>query len=136
MKINVTYPELEELIRTKTGQKVSIRYVRDDVANIVYEFVTKLPIVGEFSKNLSADVKYVGFSGNTLNVQLVDSISIPPALAPLVGRIKNGMMTLGNDNNISVNLDRIDELSKALAAVKINGLSFQADSVAVDLTVK
>lgn len=136
MKINVAYPELEELIRAKTGQKVSIRYVMDDVANIGFELVTKLPIVGELRKNVSADIRYVGFSGNTLNVQLVDSISIPQALAPLVGRIKNGLMTLGSDNNISVNLDRIDELSKALSAVEINGLSFLPDSVGVDLTVR
>ena len=136
MKIQATYPELEELIRSKSGKRIYISYVRDDVAKIGYEFSVKMPIVGEIGKTVSADIRYVGINGSILKLQIVDSFVVPAAISPFISRIKDGLLTMGEDNSISIDLSRIDNMDKVLSAISINGMAFRPDIVELDVTVR
>lgn len=56
MEIFASYPEIEDIIFSKTGKNISLSFKDDKTVSVVYTLAVNVPIVGKIDKNINADI--------------------------------------------------------------------------------
>ena len=111
MKIALQYNEINELIKRETGYEIIVKHVSSDTLHVSYNI--SIPFIGK--KEIGVDVQILGFKNSSLELKAAtDLISKILSLIPSLDISKYA--TIDNEI-ISVQLNNIDELKKALSVV-------------------
>lgn len=156
MRVFANYSELSELLREKTGKDISIEYGGN--AETVLVKYMHVPCYIRIEK---VDVPFVTLSysvGGDFSAFNPDIMvdPCPPMPSFIGGLFRRGAQALGNraigafiehfvehpavsankDKTLSVDLDKIPQLSRVMEMVAIDNISFNENGAAVELTVK
>lgn len=148
MKAFVTFNELEEIVKGKTGKVVKL--TRGDGTNTVkvgYNVVKKVPILGNVSKDVTALVTVNGIKGMDLDLSYSFSKGldlVASGIRAFIGDYieKTDMLAWGEkDNQVTLHLDKIakrlnvDSFDKVEKYVAIDSIDVKSDGVAASFSL-
>lgn len=134
MKLQVSYSELESIIREKTGQSVNIGYVNPQT--IVISKDIKVLIV---QKTVRVNVDVVEIVGTDLVLKYSAGLGLEMATKGILVFFKEalaGLIEETDQNTLTVHLDRIEKLEKALGFVDLQAISFDENTVIISFKMK
>lgn len=148
MKAFVTYKEIEEIVKAKTGKVVSL--AMGDGTNAIkvgYVIEKKVPILKTVKKNVAVDVTVNGINGMDLDLSYSFGWGmelIVSGVRTFVGDYieKTDMLAWGEcENQVILHLDKIakrqniDSFDKVEKYVSINGIDIKDDGVVVSFSL-
>ncbi len=131
MILSVSYPELQQLVSSKTGMALSVNFIDHNVLGLG----AKVPVLGTVEIHL----RYLDFDGHNLRLQLVNG-----ALNAIVLRLVGSFIyTIGQealsrtaDDALNVSLAAFPKAAHALRNIDVRSIDFNPHSVDLDLQVK
>ena len=134
MKLQISYSELESIIRKKTGQSVEIGYVNPQTITIRKEI--KVLFV---QKAVSVNVEVVEIAGTNLVLRYDAGLGLEMAAKGVMIYFKEALGNLVEErgqNALVVHLDQIEKLKGALPAVKLQTISFDDKTTIISFKLK
>lgn len=134
MKLQISYSELESIIRKKTGQSVEIGYVNPQTITI-----RKGIKVLFVQKAVSVNVEVVEIAGTDLVLRYDAGLGLEMAAKGVMIYFKEALGNLVEErgqNALVVHLDQIEKLKGALPAVKLQTISFDDKTTIISFKLK
>jgi len=134
MKLQISYSELESIIRKKTGQSVEIGYVNPQTITI-----RKGIKVLFVQKAVSVNVEVVEIAGTNLVLRYDAGLGLEMAAKGVMIYFKEALGNLVEErgqNALVVHLDQIEKLKGALPAVKLQTISFDDKTTIISFKLK
>lgn len=93
MKLQITYNEMQILIRKKTGKTVCFRKAEDgNTVQVTYTVEVDVPLIGKISKNVDGKIMFNGITDTVLDITYSLSLAhrqvrsaTPPPPSSVVG---------------------------------------------------
>lgn len=131
MNISVSYPELQQLVSSKTGLALNVNFIDHNVLGLG----AKVPVLGL----LEIHLRYLDFDGHNLRLQLVNG-ALNAIVLKLVGYIntkigKEVLSKVGTDV-INVSLDSFPQVVGALRNIDVRSIDFNPRSLDLVVGVK
>ena len=131
MILSVSYPELQQLVSSKTGMPLSVNFIDHNVLGLG----AKVPVLGTVEIHL----RYLDFDGHNLRLQLVNG-ALNAIVLKLVGFINNkigkDVLSRAADDVLNVSLDAFPKATRTLRNIDVRSIDFNPHSVDLDLQVK
>ena len=131
MILSVSYPELQQLVSSKTGMTLSVNFIDHNVLGLG----TKVPVLGTVEIHL----RYLDFDGHNLRLQLVNG-ALNAIVLRLVGFINNRIgkevLSRAADDVLNVSLDAFPKATRTLRNIDVRSIDFNPHSVDLDVRVK
>ena len=131
MILSVSYPELQQLVSSKTGMPLSVNFIDHNVLGLR----AKVPVLGTVEIHL----RYLDFDGHNLRLQLVNG-ALNAIVLRLVGFINNRIgkevLSRAGDDMLDVSLDAFPKVAHALRNIDVRSIDFNPHSVDLDLQVR
>lgn len=131
MILSVSYPELQQLVSSKTGMALSVNFIDHNVLGLG----AKVPVLGTVEIHL----RYFDFDGHNLRLQLVNG-ALNAIVLRLVGFINNRIgkevLSRAADDMLNVSLDAFPKAAHALRNIDVRSIDFNPHSVDLDVRVK
>ena len=131
MILSISYPELQQLVSSKTGMALSVNFIDHNVLGLG----AMVPVLGIVEIHL----RYLDFDGHNLRLQLVNR-ALNAIVLRLVGFINNriGKEVLSRtaDDVLNVSLDAFPKAARTLRNIDVRSIDFNPHSVDLDLQVK
>ena len=131
MILSVSYPELQQLVSSKTGMALSVKFIDHNVLGLG----AKVPVLGTVEIHL----RYLDFDGHNLRLQLVNG-ALNAIVLRLVGFINNRIgkevLSRAADDVLNVSLDAFPKATRTLRNIDDRPIAFNPHSVDLDLQVK
>ena len=141
MKIQIPLDEMSALIKAKSGHEIQFTAQGKKTIKVNYDLNVKMPIVGNVSKNISADFTIKGLEGEKLHLSYSSNMlglkSILPSLFKMFPSInKDNLVAFTDDSDLVVDLSKIDKVHKVLEQVEIEDITFSDTSMEVLFSMK
>ena len=131
MILSVSYPELQQLVSSKTGMALSVNFIDRNVLGLG----ARVPVLGTVEIHL----RYLDFDGHNLRLQLVNG-ALNAIVLRLVGFINNRIgkevLSRAADDMLNVSLDAFPNAAHALRNIDVRSIDFNPHSVDLDLQVR
>lgn len=131
MILSVSYPELQQLVSSKTGMALSVNFIDRNVLGLG----ARVPVLGTVEIHL----RYLDFDGHNLRLQLVNG-ALNAIILRLVGFINNRigkeLLSRAADDVLNVSLDAFPKATRTLRNIDVRSIDFNPHSVDLDLQVK
>ena len=131
MILSVSYPELQQLVSSKTGMALSVNFIDYNVLGLG----AKVPVLGTVEIHL----RYLDFDGHNLRLQLVNG-ALNAIVLRLVGFINNRIgkevLSRAADDVLNVSLAAFPKAAHALRNIDVRSIDFNPHSVDLDLQVR
>ena len=131
MILSVSYPELQQLVSSKTGRALSGNFIDHYVLGLG----AKVPVLGTVEIHL----RYLDFDGHNLRLQLVNG-ALNAIVLRLVGFINNKIgkevLSRAGDDMLDVSLDAFPQAAHALRNIDVRSIDFNPHSVDLDVRVR
>ena len=134
MKLQISYSELESIIRKKTGQSVEIGYLNPQTITIRKEI--KVLFV---QKTVSVNVEVVEIAGTDLVLRYDAGLGLEMAAKGVMIYFKEALGNLVEErgqNALVVHLDQIEKIKGALSAVNLQTISFDDKTTIISFKLK
>ena len=134
MKLQISYSELESIIRKKTGQSVEIGYVNPQTITI-----RKGIKVLFVQKAVSVNVEVVEIAGTDLVLRYDAGLGLEMAAKGVMIYFKEALGNLVEErdqNALVVHLDQIEKVKGALSAVNLQTISFDDKTTIISFKLK
>ena len=134
MKLQISYSELESIIRKKTGQSVEIGYVNPQTITLRKEI--KVLFV---QKTVSVNVEVVEIAGTDLVLRYDAGLGLEMAAKGVMIYFKEALGNLVEErgqNALVVHLDQIEKIKGALSAVNLQTISFDDKTTIISFKLK
>ena len=134
MKLQISYSELESIIRKKTGQSVEIGYVNPQTITLRKEI--KVLFV---QKTVSVNVEVVEIAGTDLVLRYDAGLGLEMAAKGVMIYFKEALDNLVEErgqNALVVHLDQIEKVKGALSAVNLQTISFDDKTTIISFKLK
>ena len=134
MYLQISYSELESIIREKTGQSVEIGYVDPQTIKIRKEikvFIAK--------KKISVNVEVLQVAGTDLILKYDAGLGLEMAAKGVLIFFKESLGCLVEEkdqNTLVVHLSQIEKLKRLLSAVDLQTISFDDKTIIISFTLK
>ena len=124
MILSVSYPELQQLVSSKTGMALSVNFIDHNVLGLG----AKVPVLGIVEIHL----RYLDFDGHNLRLQLVNG-ALNAIVLKLVGFINNRIgkevLSRAADDVLNVSLDAFPKavsgmLNADFSSVNVRNIAF------------
>lgn len=140
MTLYLTFNELQDILKAKTGKDVLFRTVNEKTVSIGYDLKVKLPIVGTVSKTVWLNIIVEGLTDEELHLAYEAGRGgdlLIKALQKVIPSAKySNYVVLLVDKKIIVHLSKIEEVHKALQQISVESLAFKDDNVILMFNVK
>ena len=131
MILSVSYPELQQLVSSKTGMTLSVNFIDHNVLGLG----AKVPVLGTVEIHLL----YLDFDGHNLRLQLVNG-ALNAIVLRLVGfinsRIGKEVLSRAADDMLDVSLDAFPKVARTLRNIDVRSIDFNPHSVDLDVRVR
>ena len=131
MILSVSYPELQQLVSSKTGMALSVNFIDRNVLGLG----ARVPVLGTVEIHL----RYLDFDGHNLRLQLVNG-ALNAIVLRLVGFINNRigkeLLSRAADDVLNVSLDAFPKVARTLRNIDVRSIDFNPHSVDLDLQVR
>ena len=134
MKLQISYSELESIIRKKTGQSVEIGYLNPQTITIRKEI--KVLFV---QKTVSVNVEVVEIAGTDLVLRYDAGLGLEMAAKGVMIYFKEALGNLVEErgqNALVVHLNQIEKIKGALSAVNLQTISFDDKTTIISFKLK
>ena len=119
MILSVSYPELQQLVSSKTGMALSVNFIDHNVLGLG----AKVPVLGTVEIHL----RYLDFDGHNLRLQLVNG-ALNAIVLRLVGFINNKIgkevLSRAADDVLNVSLDAFPKAARTLRNIDVRSTLF------------
>lgn len=136
MKITIKFSEIQSLVKAKSGREVVLSAVDEQTVKAEAKVSVKVPLLGEISKTVGLKVKVERIDGNELFLKydggLGTDMIINGLLTFIASTPAKKIVEKMQGNGIFVHLDGIEEARKVLEMVKLTGILFHEDHIAVE----
>lgn len=141
MKLNILITEAESLIKEKSGKDVSLQIIDEKTIQVGYKLKTKVPLLGELSKDVIIDLTIDKLTDETLYLTYAAKgngmeFVLKGLLAALPTFSKQQLIENDGNNSLIVHLNEIPQIHNALQFIEINTFQFKNDMIIIDFDVK
>lgn len=153
MTLSISYPEISDILKQKTGKEVALSFKSVDTITAIYTAsveipgltvpVLKIPICGKkkVSKNLSVDLQILEFKDNQLIVRieagLAGNLAIKVAQFFLEANIPLTVYPGATDaRTFLLDLRDIEQLKPVLKQMNINSVGLFPEEIRIDAAIK
>lgn len=140
MILSVSYDEISALVREKSGQVIGIRYKDADTLTLSYEASISLPVINRpITHTVAADVRVVELDIPRAVLQIdagkAGNMALDMASQKLLAKLPAGLVEEFAGGRAVLNLAALPKLQAVFERLKVNGLSFYATSLGLDVTL-
>lgn len=115
MKVFMSYPEIQDIVFSKTGKKITLSFKDDKTVCIEHRLAVNIPLIGKVEKNVKANITVEEISG--MDIQLKYSMSVGMELLfsgirKILGDIidNSQLLSWGDDSKVMIlHLDKVAE---------------------------
>jgi hypothetical protein len=123
MEILITFPEIQELIKNKTGKETIFSMVDSKTIKVTYPINVKIPLLGQITKDVSLNVSIDEISGTDIRMTYDCGMAIEMMISGALKFIKEdprlNFVGIGNSKQIILKLGEIDKIKSAFEKVEI-----------------
>ena len=139
MKVNITYPEIQKYIFEHYAKQVCLEYID----NSTCRFSTKIQLFNLplLSQIINVDLKVEDIRGTDIHLSYSGGLSIK-IISPLLSFLKrlipnqtNFIQEYGN-NQLIVHIAEIEQAKKALEVMNLESITFDKESININLFLK
>lgn len=132
MKIQLSFPEVQEVIKKKTGKDIAMRMVNDDTIGITYTIAIKVPLIGKIEKNFNLGVSIKGIKGTDIYMSYdCSGIGMEMIIAGALKMLKEDprlyFIETGEDKQIILKLGEMEKIRSIFDKIDFQSLKI-ADS--------
>lgn len=134
MVLNVSFSEIKETIREKTGKTPEILYVDNKTVKVGYMVAVKVPFLGKISKMIEVNITVDGFIGEELWLSYDAGIGVNMIVNGLFRMLPlaNELVELSESSKAVIHLDKIEKVHEVLQHIEVHEIRFDADGMNVD----
>ena len=147
MKLQITYNEMQILIRKKTGKTVCFRKAEDgNTVQVTYTVEVDVPLIGKISKNVDGKIMFNGITDTVLDITYSLSLGlelVAKGIKTFLGEQieRTQLMKWGEEENQvllfmdkiaeKLHVNNVDKLAKFIRITEVwaaeSGLEIEAD---------
>lgn len=135
MKASISFPELQNLIKEKSNQSISLGCVDGRTVRVTYPFS-----LGFIKKDISADVIIKEMRGSDLLLQVSAGLGTGTMLTTVLNMVKDripeGLLEKKPDNHILLHLDQIEQLEAVFEKIEVNDIRVLGEGLEVEGNLK
>lgn len=142
MRLSITYQEISNIIKKKTGRDIAISFKEQNIITATYKISVNVPLFKKpVSKDVSVNVQVLEFKDNQLIIRIdagcAGNFAISAIQDYLVKFIPIGIYQEATDGRtFVVDLCRIKQLKPVLEQLDINSLDILPKEIRIDGTIK
>ena len=142
MRLSITYQEISNIIKKKTGHDIAISFKEQNIITATYKISVNVPLFKKpVSKDVSINVQVLEFKDNQLIIRIdagcAGNFAISAIQDYLVKFIPIGIYQEATDERtFVVDLCRIKQLKPVLEQIDINSLGIFPEEIEIDAAIK
>ncbi len=133
MQLALTYDELNSMILSRTGKKLTLSYVDRYTVRITYS----IPILMT-GKDVSVNLTVISLNGPDLLLAYDAGAMVNPliksVLPGIVSKAPSGLLTVGDNNNVMIHLDAAPQGAQMLGSITLKSIYFEPDRPVVEFS--
>lgn len=135
MKASISFPELQNLIKEKANQPISLSFIDRRTVRVTYPLS-----IGIIKKDISANLILKELTGSDLLMQLSAGFGTDTMLTTLLnlvkGKIPEGLLEKRPDSHVLLHLDQIEQLKTVFEKIEVNDIHVLGDGLEVEGALK
>ena len=135
MKASISFPELQNLIKEKANQPISLSFIDRRTVRVTYPLS-----IGFIKKDISANLILKELTGSDLLLQLSAGLGTDTMLTTLLnlvkGKIPEDLLEKRPDSHILLHLDQIEQLKTVFEKIEVNDIHVLGDGLEVEGALK
>lgn len=135
MTISISFSELQEIIKAKTGKKVFLKTINDRTIAIGYELKVRIPVIGAISKTVWLNITVLELLDEELHLAYdagcEGDLLIKMLLMAIPTSKYSNYVDLGKDRHIIVHLANEEQVHQTLQKVRVNCIKFQGTAAII-----
>ena len=142
MRLSITYQEISNIVKQKTGRDIAISFKEQNIITATYKISVNVPLFKKpVSKDVSVNVQVLEFKDNQLIIRIdvgcAGNFAISAVQDYLVKYIPIDVFHGATDRRtFVVDLCRIKQLKPVLEQIDINSLDIFPEEISIDGTMK
>ena len=141
MILSISYDEISELVREKSGQVIGLQYKAADTLTLYYQASIPLPVIKRpITTTVSADVQLVELDLPRVVIQLdagkAGNLVLERFSQKLLAKLPTGLVETFTGGRAVLNLAAFPQLTPVFERMKVNNLSFFEMSLSLDASFK
>ena len=141
MILSISYDEICNLVREKSGQVIGIQYKDIDTLTLSYEASISLPVINRpITHTVAADVRVVELDLPRAVLQLdagrAGNMALDMASQRLLAKLPAGLVESFSGGRAVLNLAAVPKLARIFERLKVNNLSFYNTSFSLDASLQ
>lgn len=115
MKTFLSYPEIQDIVLSKTSKKIVLSFKDDKTVTIKHTLSIKIPLIGKIDKDVKADITVEEIAGMDIKLKYSMSLGMEmlfSGVRKILGDIidNSQLLSWGDDNDIIIlHLDKVAE---------------------------
>ncbi len=135
MTISISFSELQEIIKAKTGKKVLFKTINDRTIAIGYELKARIPVIGTISKTVWLNITVLELQDEDLHLAYdtgrEGDLFIRILLTVIPTSKYSNYVDLGKNRHIIVHLANEEQVHQTLQKVRVNCIKFQGTAAII-----
>jgi len=127
MKILITFPEIQEIIKNKTGKDITLSMAKDNTVRILYTLAVKVPFIGNVEKDIALNVSIKEIKGTDIYMSydcgMGMSLMISEALKMLKEDPRLGFIEVGKDKQMVLKLGEMENIKSVFDKIDLQSIS-------------
>lgn len=115
MKVFISYPEIQDIILSKTGKNIALSFKYDKTVTVRHNLSVRIPLLGQIKKDINADIIIEDISGMELKLKYSMSLGMEllfSGIKKILGDFidNSQLLSWGDDSKIIIlHLDKVAE---------------------------
>lgn len=115
MKTFISYPEIQDIVLSKTSKNIVLSYKDDKTVTIKHTLSVKVPLLGKIDKDVKADITVEEIAGMDIKLKYSMSLGMEmlfSGVRKILGDIidNSQLLSWGDDSNVIIlHLDKVAE---------------------------
>lgn len=140
MYLKISYPEISEIVKTKTGKDISMSFVDNKTISVSYKAKLNVPLLGEISKVFDVKFAIMDIDNEDLHLSY-DAGSTTDMVASIILNFipqasDNSFMELQKNAKAILHFEKIDKIHEILNSIEVKDILFEEDKVCVEFSLK
>ena len=141
MILSVSYDEICQIVREKSGQVIGIQYKDVDTLTLTYEASISLPVINRpITHTVTADIRVAELDLPRAVLQLdagrAGNLALDMASQKILAKLPPGLVEEFSGGRAVLNLAAVPQLQSLFERMKVNSLSFYSSSLSLDATLQ
>lgn len=140
MYLKISYPEISEIVKMKTGKDISMSFVDNKTISVSYEAKLNVPFVGEISKVFDVKFAIMDIDNEDLHLSY-DAGAATDMIAPIILKFipqasYNSFMELQKNAKAILHFEKIDKIHEILKSIVVKDILFEENEACIEFSLK